>query len=308
MAQRLLFDPGTEDVTPEDESDEAKFARYQQVWAGRTEENTATVLSYSGGTSSEWPLQAMLRGIIRRPERFAVCMADTGEEHEWTYDRAAYVAQLCKDEGIPFLKCKDERQTLGDHLIAKEGTHIDQPPLWFKTGTGHGRAANRCTGRWKVAPMRRAVSQWLSETGQPKRVIKWIGFGADENWRATKAVSKAHRDVQWEALAFPGIRYGVTRGQQQEDLKRWTGSTPLFSQCIHCPHKNDDRWRQTPATQLKRVFAIDEAVRDLSERGFDQEAYLSSALIPVRQLLKTGRRQQSLPHIDGGCDGGHCML
>lgn len=306
-AQRRLFD-STEDFIIHDE-EALLLQRYVEFWKNRDETNTPVVLSYSGGTSSEWCLHAVIRGIIPRPPYFAVAMADTGEEHAWTYDRAAYVMEVCQKEGITFLGCADNQESLGEHLLNKKGTRMDQPPIFFDTGNASpGRAANRCTGRWKIAPMRRAVSRWLKDLRQPKRVIKWIGFGFDEQWRANKTIAKMHRDVLWETCRFPVIKAGKSRAEQRADLIRWTGKAPLFSMCILCPHKNEERWNQTPKTQIKRVYEIDEAIRDLDEQGFDGTGYLTAELIPVSHLLAGKRRQLRFPGMDAGCDGGHCMV
>ena len=41
------------------------------------------VISYSGGASSEWLVEAVIRGVLPRPEHLAVVFADTGWEHAW---------------------------------------------------------------------------------------------------------------------------------------------------------------------------------------------------------------------------------
>ncbi len=274
-------------------------------------DETPVVISYSGGASSQWLIEAMIRGLLPRPKHIAVSFADTIEEHVWTYEAAASVEERCKSEGIEFIRCS-KFESLGEHLIAinRDGkTRADHPPFWIaKDGGGVGRAEHRCTREFKIAPMRRAVSQWLKRSGLPKRVIKWIGFGADEVGRAIKSNSK--RDVQWESLEFPAIRLGVPRGRQRIDLERWTGKpAPRFSMCTICPYKSPDRWRQTPDAQLHRVYEIDEAIRDMHRVGLTEgDAYLTDRLIPIERLIKKGDPQPMLPGFDSHCDGGYCFL
>lgn len=275
---------------------------------------TPVVVSYSGGTSSTWTVYAYLRGLLPRPEHFAVSFADTGLEHDWTYEAAERMREICRKEGVDFLDAA-RSELLGEHLVAvnrDEKTRADHPPVYIAKGGGaRGQAEHRCTREFKVAPMRRAVSAWLKENGLPKRVVKAIGFAADEVGRAVRAEGRQVKDgIQWEKLTFPGIKLQAKRGQQKLDLQRWTGRpAPEFSMCTICPKKSPARWRATPAAQLQKVYEIDEAIRDMSRVGLTEgEAYLCDRLIPVETLIKKGDPQPELPGLESFCDGGACFL
>lgn len=98
-------------------------------------------ISYSGGTSSEWMVRAMVYGWLPRPKHLAVFCADTGEEHEWTYERINMVETFCINEGVEFYKCAAPRETLGGHLLSIKSdgrTRADHPPLWLKKQGGGG--------------------------------------------------------------------------------------------------------------------------------------------------------------------------
>ena len=58
-------------------------------------EGLPVALNYSGGTSSRWMLDAVLNGLIKRPEHFGVFFADTGDEHEWNRWRAVQFRRSC---------------------------------------------------------------------------------------------------------------------------------------------------------------------------------------------------------------------
>lgn len=271
---------------------------------------TPVAISYSGGASSEWLLRATLRGVLARPEHLAVFFADTGIEHDWTYEATASVEEECRKEGVPFFRCAAD-ESLPAHLlaIAAEGrTRADHPPVYIKKdGGGRGQAEHRCTRQFKVAPMRRAQSAWLAAEGLPKRVEKWIGFGADEYGRALK--SEAKRDVAWETLEFPAMRLGLKRAEQRVQLKEWTGRAPRFSMCTICPWKTPDRWQATPEAQRAAVYEIDEAIRDMSAVGLtDGDAYLCDRLVPVERLIRNGDPQPTLPGLAAYCDGGACFV
>ena len=271
--------------------------------------NIPVAISYSGGSSSEWMIQSVIEGRIARPEHLAVFFADTKDEHEWTYEAVAEVEERCKVNGITFIRCARD-EGLPAHLLAinSEGrTRADHPPLYVAKGLGGGRIAHRCTREFKIAPMRRAQSTWLASLGLPKKIIKWIGFGADEVGRAVKA--EGGRDVAWEGLDFPAIRLGVTRGQQKSDLVKSTGRAPNFSMCRICPFKTPQRWRETPGHELSGVYEVDEAIRDMTNIGVTEgDCYLTNRLIPIEQLIKKGDPQLSLPGLESYCDGGSCFL
>lgn len=270
-------------------------------------------ISYSMGKSSEWMVYAIIHGLLPRPEHVAIFQADTGDEYEWSYEAAIRVREAAKFAGIPYFECRD-KETLSGHMVnalLTQATRADQPPLWIDKGLGSsGRVANRCTLRFKVAPMRRAQSEWLRSINMPKKIEKWIGFGHDERNRAVKSLSK--RDVQWEMLRFPAIEIGRSREQTYADLEKWRAPMPGFSMCIHCPHHNIKRWLETPHAEYKRASAFDEAIRDLDTIGLtDGPAYVSDSLVPLSnrgKLIQLGTSQQSLPGMDAGCDGGHCFL
>jgi len=275
----------------------------------KTEDSVPVVISYSMGSSSETMVRLVIAGEIERPEHLAVACSDTGDEHDWSYEAREEVRAACAVAGIPFLDCQDDRETLSEHLIKIPSmTRADQPPFYIaKDGGGRGRVASRCTDRFKIAPMRRVVSGWLESIGKPKRVVKWLGFGPDEYTRALKATKM--QDVQWERLDFPLMRLGWRREQQRAWLAKTTGRAPMFSMCVECPHKGPDRWKATPAAQLAKAYAVDEAVRDPSSIGFtDGDGYLSDRLISIERLIKHGDPSPSLPGLEAYCDGGACFL
>lgn len=269
-------------------------------------------ISYSGGKSSKWLIYAMIHGVLPRPENVAVFFADTGEEHLWTYEDVVQVKLDCIKHGIEFVTCA-AKESLGDHLLKlkeRNATRCDSPPLFIsdgRPGTSPARSMHKCTREFKIAPMRRACSAWLKRIGKPKRLEKWIGFAADEQIRATKALAKNR--VQWERLEFPAVRLGRTRSQQADDLEHWGVPVPKFSSCTFCPGKTIRRWVEIPEQQRARVYQIDDAIRDLDHIGLTEgQAYLTRYAVPIRDLITDGARQETLPGYESFCDGGHCFL
>jgi site-specific DNA-cytosine methylase len=234
-------------------------------------------LNYSGGTSSKWMLYAIMRGLIPRPKHVAVFQADTGDEHEWTYEDIAKVRDDCKREGIDYFECRDPRETLVENVLAAiEGraTRADTPPFFTENqGGGRGRLRQECTGRFKTSAIRRSQSLWLESIRLPKKISTWIGFGHDEQGRATKTVGKC--DVQWARPDFPAIRLGVTRAAQRADFERWGVVAPRFSMCKKCPFKSPQR---------------DADFQSRPTRS-EETCFISDRLIPLERLIRKGDPQ-----------------
>jgi hypothetical protein len=273
--------------------------------------DTPVGVNFSGGTSSLWLIWAMKMGLIPRPRHVAVFTADTRDEHAWTYDVIDETEELCKREGILFVRCASDEPLFDSVAAATRGerTRIDNPPFWTENpGGGRGQLRQKCTQQHKTRPIRRAQSAWLESIGQPKRIRSYIGFAHDEQHRANKAVSR--NDVQWSQPDFPAIRLGRPRAQQRAELERWTGKkAPPFSMCRRCPYKTPARWLQTPKVDQEIAFGTDYAIRDgMANVGVDEPAFLTDRLIPLERLVKKGDPQPNLPGFESSCDTGYCFL
>jgi hypothetical protein len=247
-------------------------------------------------------------------------MADTGGEHRHTYERVEMMREYCANNGVTLLECAADTTLPGDIFRLGSGINrLDQPPFYIDKGSSRGRLPSRCTRYYKIAPMRRAVSAWLKEQGLPKKVIKWIGFGADEGRRVTKTVGK--RDVKWELLDFPLVRQGWSR----QRIDAWFDVSglgrPGFSMCTFCPHKGPQRWDGLHPDDYAQAIAVDDEIGATAGPG-----YVSGSLIPVKALLSaigrtdeteldddTRERAREYFGLDKGdeitgCDSGHCFL
>lgn len=269
-------------------------------------------ISYSGGASSRWMIDMLLAGEIERPEHVAVFFADTGDEHEWTYDDVDRTEERCRSAGVPFFR-GSHREPLVDAVLSAtrgERTRIDNPPFWTENPGGQrGQLDTRCSKLFKTAVIRRLQSSWLSSLGLPKKIECWIGFANDEQHRANKAIARA--DVQWQTLEFPAIRRGRNRAAQRSDIARiGAAPAPRFSMCRKCPFKSPERWAQTTASDMSGAFEYDEAIRHgLESCTIAEPCYVTDRLIPLEQLVRKGDPQPYLPGFDPpGCDGGACFL
>src|ERR1700691_4274453 len=97
-------------------------------------EQLPVAISYSGGVSSQWLVDAILNGELARPEHVAVFFSNTGDEHEWTYEAIEQTAERCAAGGLPFIRTATHRsESISESLAAAvrgERTRIDNPPFW----------------------------------------------------------------------------------------------------------------------------------------------------------------------------------
>ena len=274
-------------------------------------EDVPVGLSISGGASSEWLPRAIIEGLLPRPKHVAAFFSDTGDEHEWTYERLERLAEDLKAAGIPFIRTSHKEMLVDAVLSATRGERstVDNPPYWTENpGGGRGQLTQKCTRTFKLRAIRRAQWAWLKSLGLPKKIVSYVGFGTDEQHRATKAV--ANSEVKWAGCDFPAIRLGKGRAEVRADIVKWTGDAPLFSMCRKCPYKNHQRWQQTTKADLEGVVEFDEAIRHgLEHVGVIDPVYLTDQLTPIDIFLKRGVSQTNLPGFEvPGCDSGMCFL
>lgn len=272
-----------------------------------------TVLNYSGGTQSSGLLWMILRGDIPTPRRFVVLNADPGMEHRATYKYTEMMRAKCLEAGIDFRTVQGPN--LYDDLIDNAGkSRIDNPAYYTQNEDGkEGRLRQKCTSKYKIAPMDREVRRILSkEHGVGNRltdnmVERWIGFGFDETPRISVP------DQNYQYFRFPLIEMGITR----EDLNEYYADNdlpkPPRSVCVACFANGTGQYQQQYASgtdDFERAVAIDEAVRDLQHCGIQRPVYVHRSLVPLRVMpergFKIGTTAEELER--NTCTSGHCFL
>jgi hypothetical protein len=277
-----------------------------------------TQLSYSAGTASHALLQMVLLGEIERPRNFIVINADPGMENSVTYKFVDQAERECRSAGIPFLRTGSNLYTGLLSLKASGSTRFDLPPLWTRNRvTGKkGRLLQRCTKWAKIAPMDRALRGWMhANLGISKStkslgidtVCKWIGFTQDEWMRISEAKQK------YVYFDYPLIDRGITKAT----LAEWYGSRmlemPPRSVCNACYANDIEHYRlmlaERPDEFWNQAVAVDEAIRDLRHVGVEDECFVSSTLIPLRELANLGflLPLDASETVDEKCHTGYCF-
>lgn len=272
-----------------------------------------TALSYSGGVQSHAILEMVLRGDIERPENFIVLNADPGMEDERSYHFVAGAKQRCADVGIPFYTAKGPN--LYDaltHFKERGVRRIDNPPYWTRNrDTGKaGKAKQKCTRHFKLAPMRRALRAHMRLLGiklsRESIVEQWVGFAADELDRMRKITI----DVKFITLRFPLIEMGLDRLRVEGYYLKHNIPKPPRSVCVACYANGlayfEDMYLNRPDDWDKAV-AVDDAVRDMRSVGIKDEVFVSSSLVPLRDLPDKDFLRGTPERKQHQCNSGVCF-
>lgn len=135
---------------------------------------------------------------------------------------------------------------------------VGQAPYYVINGCESvGTLWRKCTGDYKVAPLRREQRQ-LMRVMKAKRGVTWIGISLDEAHRMKES------RVRYLRNEYPLIDKRMTR----HDCKRWMDrhgypQAPK-SACRFCPYTNDARWKamkETQAEDWQKAVAFDAAIR-----------------------------------------------
>lgn len=291
-----------------------------------------TVLNYSGGKQSSALLWMVLRGEIKiDKERFIVLNANPGMENALTYKYVDAMRKMCELHDIYFETVKGPN--LYNDITAlrsTDATRMDNPPFWTKgKGGKKGRLVQKCTQAYKIVPMDRRIRAILEErygvsrrsTRMPEGLVeKWIGFSFSEVQRIKPSKQK------YVKFRYPLIEKKLNNDDVLEYFAKNDLPLPPRSVCNACfanglvyfyemYHDRKEDWGQ--------AVAVDEAARDWTQIGVNDEVYVSQALVPLRSLESIFDKSDGTPGSlnaliqsdlgveddeDMSCDSGYCFV
>lgn len=271
------------------------------------------VLSFSGGWQSSVIAWMCIRREIELPHHFAIVTADTGDERKQTYDYWRMMSWEFIKAGLHWIEAPGPK--IPDEWSADNtSTRIDTIPYWTSDNGKRGKLMHACTRYYKIWPMRRATTRWLSKRlcvskGKAERipVTSWIGMAADEQDR----FEKIETTRTWLKRA-PLIERGMTK-QDCVDYIRGNGlPEPIMSVCAGCfSHGLKSlKWMyDNDPVAWERIKQRDNWVRyGMKQFGVRLPVYISHALIPLQQLedqgFKLADRKENAKHQ---CDSGVCF-
>ena len=278
-----------------------------------------TQLSFSAGTGSGCLAEMVLRGDLERPKNFVVIRANPGMENGDTNKYCATVSARFAAAGIPYIEVKrDLLRGLLD-LKSSGATRFDLPPFWTRNRiTGKkGRLLQLCTHWAKIAPMDRALRIWMDENLGISRVsrnigknivCKWIGFSQDE-WMRIKEAKQ-----EYVYFDYPLIDRKMTKADIAGYYLKHGVPLPPRSVCNACYANDVAHFKkmhdERPDEFWGEAVAVDEACRDLRCVGATDECFVSSTLIPLRDLAGMGFVLPGavVEEADSKCHSGHCFV
>jgi hypothetical protein len=274
-----------------------------------------TTLSYSAGVQSHALLEMVLRGDMPKPESFLVLNADPGMEDSRSYEFVDKAKSRCREAGIDFITAKGGDLYRDLTTFKERGlTRLDNPPYWTKNReTGKkGRLRQGCTQVYKIKAMRHAIREYLSErfgisktTKRLPTVETWIGFAADE------AARVGDSDVKFIRFKYPLIELGLDRVKVEGYYLKHGIPKPPRSVCNACFANGlsylEDMYLNRPDDWDKAV-AVDEAVRDMRQLGIRDEVFVSSSLVPLKDLPAINFKKGDSDYRDHRCNSGVCFL
>jgi len=213
--------------------------------------------------------------------------ADTTHEKSDTYTFAA--------KWTPWLEAHGVRVVTVKSLRTDPGNEHDHPPYSTNTdSTGGGRLMRRCTGAWKIAPIRR----WLqaNRAGQP--VEQWIGISLDEAMRMKPS------DVKYITHRWPLIEKRMTRGACIQWLQAHNLEVPSKSACTFCPYHDTRAWQEMKSrggVDWQEAVQVDNAIRKARP---PYDLFVHPSRRPLEQLdLRTDAERGQMSLWDEECSG-----
>lgn len=278
-----------------------------------------TQLSFSAGTGSGCLAEMVLRGDLERPKNFVVIRAHPGMENGDTNKYCADVAARFAAAGIPYIEVKQDLLRGLLDLKKSGATRFDLPPFWTRNReTGKkGRLLQRCTNWAKIAPMDRALRQWMHDNLGISKVsrnigenivCKWIGFSQDEWMRIKEAKQK------YVYFDYPLIDRKMTKADIAGYYLKHGLKLPPRSVCNACYANDVAHFKkmhdERPDEFWGEAVAVDEACRDLRCVGVTDECFVSSTLLPLRELAALGFILPGavVEEADSKCHSGHCFV
>lgn len=226
---------------------------------------SGVVQSYGAGVQSRAMLHMSINGDLPRPD--LVIFADTQAEPEAVYQAVKEDQAAAEAAGVPF-----HIVTEGDLSATDKWSGVFIPAFTLHPQTGsRGMLRRQCTGRFKVAPIRRH----LRALGY-KHVRMWLGITTDE------AIRVKPSDVKWIENAYPLIERGMSREDCQAYLTE-QGIAAVKSACVFCPYRSEYGWARirANASDWKAAVEYDRQLRD--KRPEAGELFIHPDRVPLEQ-------------------------
>lgn len=236
--------------------------------------------------------------LIKPMPDFAV-FADTMCETPDVYEHLAYVASKLPFPVIRVSAGSLEAASLKVHTGRDSGkTSVGRVlPVFYHAHGKRQLAQRRCTGDFKVVPIRKFLHQFI-KIG----VTQWFGISTDEAGRMRES------PVQYIDNRYPLIEMNMSRTDCINWLRDHGAKVPNKSSCYFCPFHRDSHWQHMKTFQPDQFQKAIDFERQLQSLMITHEphnplGYLHSSCKPLDTVIFS-ERSDSNGYINE-CEG-HC--
>lgn len=246
--------------------------------------DTMIVVAYGGGTNSTALLvECVTRGI--RPD--LILFADTGGEREGTYRFTQLFSDWLVERGMPAIQTVWKTTKDGNRLT------LEQQCLDKKILPSLAYGWKKCSQKFKRLPQDKFVNHWAPAKELWKRgekVVKYIGFDADERRRAT---IKEDDKYTYE---YPLIDWNMGREECIESIEAAGLPLPGKSACYFCPASKKHEILSLPCDLRTRAVAMEENANLIVIKGLGRD-------FAWKELFRRDDAQLKLfPEVEIACD------
>jgi hypothetical protein len=203
----------------------------------------------------------MLVGMVTRGEKVdLVLFADTGGERPETYAFIETFDAWLKGHGYPGVTVV-QRVNRRQEPVTLEGLCLAGGQL---PSLAYGW--KKCSEKHKVQPQEKFVNRWPPARECWKsggKVVKLIGFGAEEHRRVANAEARAESDRKY-AYRFPLVEWAWRRQECVAAIREAGLPLPGKSSCFYCPASRKQEIAELAARHpdlLQRALDIEDAAR-----------------------------------------------
>lgn len=241
-------------------------------------------LSWGVGLQSTTLLEMSANGDL--PKLDVAIFADTGFEHDYSYEIFDFYAPRAKAAGIEVIKIS------GQDILQAQYQHVDLP--LFIAGSDR-MIKRKCTRDFKIRPIQRQLRDVLGVKRRgrlPADLVElWLGITVDEIHRAKDS------RVAYIRHEFPLLDKNFYREDCITYLAERGLPVPGKSSCVFCPYKKQDEWEDLISERPEEYRQIAKLELHINQNG----------------MVKIGGQSKQVtfrPNIQadlsGMCDGGFC--
>lgn len=241
------------------------------------------VVAYGGGVDST----AMILELVRLGIRIdAILFADTGDELPRTYKFLELFSRWLVAHGYPAITIVRNVATRDSAKGAKAGVFESLSNQLMRLGNLPPVAFNvhSCAEKMKIRPQDKwlEAQPWVQAAwAEGKKILKLVGFDAEEGYRANRKAFQKVMSGDKYALAFPLMEWGWNREKCDAVIAAAGLPNPGKSACYHCPMR-----------KVHEIQSLSEEYPELFDRALALEARaLSSGKLKQKEIKGLGGRK-----------------